>query len=354
MIDSKSSSAIIQTTGTPLRVTRTRWWVATASSTSAEKFCRASATGTVVMYRILAHWLATGERQSIPAAARERRATSMRRPCPPGWHRRCRAEDQDTFSLVRRHEMRNGIGKTTTVEILEGYRDRDGGEVWVLGQDPATAGGAWRDRVGVAGRVRSVAGCPAASGAGGRISTSVYYVPGIIALGVIAACFTSLAASVTAQRERGVLKRRRATPVPAAAVIAGRVLTAVVIAVVMTAVLLGIGWAAYGARVPGRTAVALAVTVVTGAAAASFGCLGYALTSLIRTEDAAQPVTQALLLPLYFISGLFVAVPVLPPWLAAVGEIFPFAGPDLLIVAAWGAAGLLIALRTFSWLPLGR
>ncbi len=182
----------------------------------------------------------------------------------------------------------------------------------------------------------------------------MYYVPGIIALGVIAACFTSLAASVTAQRERGVLKRRRATPVPAAAVIAGRVLTAVVIAVVMTAVLLGIGWAAYGARVPGRTAVALAVTVVTGAAAASFGCLGYALTSLIRTEDAAQPVTQALLLPLYFISGLFVAVPVLPPWLAAVGEIFPFAGPDLLIVAAWGAAGLLIALRTFSWLPLGR
>jgi hypothetical protein len=47
--------------------------------------------------------------------------------------------------------------------------------------------------------------------AGGRISTSVYYVPGIIALGVIAACFANLVASVTAQRERGVLKRRRAT-----------------------------------------------------------------------------------------------------------------------------------------------
>ena len=69
---------------------------------------------------------------------------------------------------------------------------------------------------------------------------------------------------MTAQRERGVLKRRRATPVPAAAVVAGRVLTAVVIAVVMAAVLLGIGWAAYGARVPGRTALALAVTVMIG------------------------------------------------------------------------------------------
>jgi ABC-2 type transport system permease protein len=208
--------------------------------------------------------------------------------------------------------------------------------------------------------------------AGGRISTSVYYVPGIITLGVIAACFGNLVASVTAQRERGALKRRRATPVPAATIIAGRVLTAVIVAVVMAAVLLAIGWAAYGAHVPGRTALALAVTVVIGAA--SFCCLGYALTSLIRDEDAALPATMALMLPLYFISGVFVAVSELPHWLADVGEIFPvrhlanallaaynphttglgFAGPDLLIVAAWGAAGLLIALRTFSWLPLGR
>jgi ABC-2 type transport system permease protein len=48
--------------------------------------------------------------------------------------------------------------------------------------------------------------------AGGQISTSAYYVPGIIAFGVIAACFGNLVASVTAQRERGALKRRRATP----------------------------------------------------------------------------------------------------------------------------------------------
>jgi ABC-2 type transport system permease protein len=207
---------------------------------------------------------------------------------------------------------------------------------------------------------------------GGQISTSVYYVPGIIALGVIAACFGNLVASVTAQRERGVLKRRRATPVPAAALIAGRVLVAIVLAVVMAAVLLGIGWAAYDAHVPGRTALDLAVTI--GIGAASFCCLGYALTSLIHNEDTAQPVTQAILLPLYFISGVFVGVSILPHWLADVGEIFPvrhlanalliaynphtsgfgFAGLDLLIVAAWGAAGLLVALRTFSWQPLGR
>ena len=43
----------------------------------------------------------------------------------------------------------NGAGKTTTVEILEGYRKRDGGEVEVLGTDPARAGGEWREQIGV-------------------------------------------------------------------------------------------------------------------------------------------------------------------------------------------------------------
>jgi ABC-2 type transport system ATP-binding protein len=42
----------------------------------------------------------------------------------------------------------NGAGKTTTVEILEGFRTRTGGEVSVLGVDPAHADTAWRDRVG--------------------------------------------------------------------------------------------------------------------------------------------------------------------------------------------------------------
>jgi len=85
-------------------------------------------------------------------------------------------------------------------------------------------------------------------------------------------------------------------------------------------------------------------------------------------------VTQAVLLPLYFISGVFIAAGQLPKWLVNVAGIFPvrhlaaallkaynpytrgsgFAWVDLLIVAAWGVAGLVIALRRFSWLPLGR
>jgi len=208
--------------------------------------------------------------------------------------------------------------------------------------------------------------------AGGRISTSVFYVPGIMTLGIIAAAFGNLVVSVTTQRERGVLKRRRATPVPASAIVAARMLTSVTVAVIMAAVLLGIGWAAYGAHIPGRTALALAVTVILGAAA--FCCLGYALASLVRNEDAAVPTSQAILLPLYFISGVFVSVSILPRWLADVGNAFPvrhlanalltaynphttglgFSGQDLLIVAAWGIAGLVLALLRFRWQPLSR
>jgi ABC-2 type transport system permease protein len=207
--------------------------------------------------------------------------------------------------------------------------------------------------------------------AGGRIDTSVAYVPGIMTLGIIAAAFINLVISVTAQRESGVLKRRRATPVPAVVLIAGRALTAVVVAFISTLILIVIGWAAFGAHVPARTAPALALTIVIGALA--FCCLGYAVASLIHDQDAAQPVTQGIMLPLYFISGVFVAVSTLPRWLVDVASIFPvrplaaalltaynphtrgagLAPSDLLVVAAWGAGGLVIALRRFSWLPLG-
>ena len=207
---------------------------------------------------------------------------------------------------------------------------------------------------------------------GGTINTSVYYVPGIITLGIIAAAFMNLVISVTAQRETGALTRRRATPVPAAAIIAGRALTSVVVALGITALLLAIGWLFYRAAVPGRTAPALAITVIVGALA--FCCLGFALASVIRDQDSAQPITQATMLPLYFISGVFIAVSALPRWLVDVADVFPvrhlaaalltaynphttgagFAGVDLLVVALWGAGGLAIALWKFSWAPLTR
>jgi ABC-type branched-subunit amino acid transport system ATPase component len=217
----------------------------------------------------------------------------------------------------------NGAGKTTTVEILEGFRRRTQGQVCVLGHDPATAGGAWRDRVGVVVQEAgpepglSVRECLA-------LYAGFYRAPRDIDETIALAGLTGKAGALGTRLPGG--QRRRLDFALALIgdpelIFAGEPATGFVIAVVMAAVLPGIGWAAYGAQVPGRTALALAVTVMTGAAC--FCCLGYATASLVRTEHTALPATMALMLPLYFISGVFAAVTTLPQWLADAGEIFP-------------------------------
>lgn len=218
----------------------------------------------------------------------------------------------------------------------------------------------------------SIFGSGTVKAAGGRIDTSASYVPGIMALGIIAPAFVNLVITITAERESGRLKRRRATPVPAGAIIGARALSSVVLALANAAGLLLIGWAAFGVHLSARTAPALVLTIVVGAL--SFCCLGYAVGSIVHDQDAAQPVTQGITLPLYFISGVFVAASTLPGWLTDVAAVFPVrhlaaalltaynphtqgagvSAVDLLVVAGWGMAGLLIALRRFSWLPLGR
>jgi ABC-2 type transport system permease protein len=204
---------------------------------------------------------------------------------------------------------------------------------------------------------------------GHGVKASTYYVPGLAAMGVIAGSFLNLVISVTAQRESGVLKRRRATPVPAWVLIAGRALASIVIALSVMAMLLLIGRFGFGVKLPTRTIPAVVVTGMTGAV--TFCCLGYALTTAIKDQDAAQPTVQGVMLPLYFISGVFIPNVNLPSWLRDVAEAFPvqhlahglhqafdpatrgtgFAWSDIGILILWAAAGLVIALRRFKWTP---
>ena len=206
---------------------------------------------------------------------------------------------------------------------------------------------------------------------GGTMKESVYYVPAIITFGLIAAAFSNLILTVVRNRESGIYKRRRATPLPASAVIAARALLSALNALAITAVLLVIGWAAYGANIPGRTAPAFILDIIVGATA--FCCLGFAVASLIGNVDAVQPVIWVIVIPLSFVSGVFIAASELPAWLADIGKVFPvqplaaallasynphttgsgLQWGDLAVLAAWGAAGLIIALWRFSWLPRG-
>jgi ABC-2 type transport system permease protein len=198
---------------------------------------------------------------------------------------------------------------------------------------------------------------------------STYYVPGISALAIVASSFFNLVIAITAQRESGVLKRRRATPLPAWVLIAGRTLTAVVVSLAVMTVLLLIGRFGYGVKLPTHTLPGVAMTAIVGSVA--FCCLGYALSTTINSAEAAQPMVQAIMLPLYFISGVFIPNINLPAWLRDVAKVFPvqhlasglhqafdptttgsgIVWSDVGVLALWGAAGLAIALIRFTWTP---
>ena len=102
------------------------------------------------------------------------------------------------------------------------------------------------------------------------LKVSTYYVPGIMTLALSSATLVSLAISLTRSREDGVLKRLRGTPVPAWAVVAGRVGNSIVVASLMVVLVTALGHFVYGVRVPTATIPALVVTLLVGAAA--FSC----------------------------------------------------------------------------------
>lgn len=208
-------------------------------------------------------------------------------------------------------------------------------------------------------------------GGGVTVKLSTYYIPGLTAFGIISAAYGSLVVTVVHQREDGILKRRRATPIPALVPIAGRALVAVVAAVFMCALLLLIGAVVYGSPLPTHTIPGVALATVVGAI--SFCCIGFAVASFVRSADAAQPMVQLTLLPLSFISGIFVPLSNVPTWLADVASVFParpladalracfdprttgagISGADLLVLGAWAAGGLVVALLRFRWMPRG-
>ena len=203
---------------------------------------------------------------------------------------------------------------------------------------------------------------------GRLIDITTFYVPGIMTLGIISATFVNLTQAVVAQRESGELKRLRGTPLPASYVISSRAAVGVVVAVAMSGLLLLIGRLAYDVRVPGSTMVGLVLAVIIGASA--FSCISFAISTCIGSADAAAPATNLSVLPLYFISGVFVPEGQIPRLLRDIASAFPIrhldhallmpithahgagiAGTDLLIVAAWGVAALVIAARRFQWSP---
>ncbi|HEY6731125.1 MAG TPA: ABC transporter permease [Solirubrobacterales bacterium] len=202
----------------------------------------------------------------------------------------------------------------------------------------------------------------------GGVEITAYYVPAIITLAVISATMQSLAMSLVIAREDGRLKRGRGTPLPAWVFIVGRVGNSIVTALLMLVVIAILGRVLYDVPIPWDELPAILVTLAIGAAA--FSCLGIALTAAIPSQDAAAPIVNALLLPLYFLSGIFIPDDELPSGVIEFANHFPIrdffqaflnaylpggdSGLDwgnLTVVVIWGLVGLLLAIRFFRWTP---
>ena len=201
-----------------------------------------------------------------------------------------------------------------------------------------------------------------------NINYNDYYIPALTAFGVIGACFTNIAASISIRRDAGILKRLRGTPLPSWAFLFGVVGSSLIVSLLLVALTDSFGILVYSVHVPNHIGP-LVLTLAVGAM--SFCALGLAMTVAIPNAEAAPAIVNAVLLPLVFISGTF--FPIDPASaVTKIAEYFPvkhfinamfnafdpahlsasgFSGNDLLIIAAWGAFGLLIAIRRFRWEP---
>ena len=196
----------------------------------------------------------------------------------------------------------------------------------------------------------------------GGLSALQYYVPTIAALCVLGSCYGQLAVALAARRQNGILKRVRATPLPAWIYFAGLLAHCVLVSLVDIALIVGVG-RLYGVPFPSQW-LAIALTLVLGAA--SFCALGVAVASVISNADAAPAVAQLVLFPLLFLSGTYLPIhsqllnrvtgwlPVRPFNEALTGPLSQHAGADwrqLAVLAAWGVAGAVAAVRRFRWSP---
>jgi ABC-2 type transport system permease protein len=197
-----------------------------------------------------------------------------------------------------------------------------------------------------------------------------FYTGGLAAFTAVSATYTNLANMVPIRREEGVLKRWRSTPLPPTVYIIGFIGSAMVLALIGAVIMIGVGAVFFDLQIDAAKMPGAVLTFLVGVSA--FAALGMAVAGLVPTASAAAAVANATILPLAFISNVFIPTgDDAPGWIETVGNLFPlrpfvdsiqdsfnpFVDPPaidwgkLAFIAAWGVVGLLVAIKTFRWEP---
>ncbi|WP_117209409.1 ABC transporter permease [Allorhizocola rhizosphaerae] len=209
----------------------------------------------------------------------------------------------------------------------------------------------------------------------GGITLAQYFVNGMIASGFLATGFQNLAISIPIERDRGVLKRYRSTPMPKWIYFAGKSVSVTVLAVIATILLLAVAVTVYGLDLPTSAAKwgTFAWVSVLGLIACTL--VGIAFSGLAKSGRAAPAVVTPIALLLQFTSGVFFEYGALPQWMQQFAALFPlkwmcqglrsvflpesFAvqevagswelGRTALVLGAWCVGGLILCALTFRW-----
>jgi ABC-2 type transport system permease protein len=190
-------------------------------------------------------------------------------------------------------------------------------------------------------------------------------VPGIAGMAVMSTTFSALAMNITYLRESGVLKRIHGTPLPTSAYLAGIAGNAVTNTAVQVGLITVAGSVVFGLDWPADW-VTLVVYVIVGVVC--FASLGVALSHAIPNFDSAPAYVNAVFLPVIFISGVFYDAEHVPEFLRVIAEALPLKhlidglsgamvhgdgladnAAGMLVLLLWTAAGLVLAIRGFSW-----
>lgn len=188
------------------------------------------------------------------------------------------------------------------------------------------------------------------------------------AFGLTLTAWNTYGVRLVAAREAGILKRWRATPLPRWCYFLGRITATVAVAVIAGAATVAVGVLLFHAHLTLTDALGALVAFLFGAFA--WAAAATAVTAVIPTTEAAAPTLLLIYFPVILTSGIFGSIDE-PRWLATIASYLPaqplahavatalghtaghplLSARDLIVLAAWAAAGLAVAAATFRWEP---
>lgn len=192
-----------------------------------------------------------------------------------------------------------------------------------------------------------------------------FLVPGILAMSIMNSGMIGLASAFVSYREKGILRRIRATPFPLWQFITARIGSQLVISVLQAVVLIGMALLLFDLQIDGNL-MAVLVMVMLGSLA--FISLGFVISSFARNQEAADALANAISFPMLFLAGVFFPVDAAPSWLQPITKLMPLRYladgmreimvngatiPDewfnVLVMVGTAIVGLILSVRLFRW-----